>query len=40
MSNCNDGEEKPKIKLILLGDSNVGKTSLINVTMGKLFNEH
>ena len=40
MSNCNDGEEKPKIKLILLGDSYVGKTSLINVTIGKLFNEN
>ena len=40
MSNCNDGEEKPKIKLILLGDSYVGKTSLINVAIGKLFNEN
>ena len=34
----NTKDNYPEVKVILLGDSGVGKTSLINVTMGEKFN--
>lgn len=39
MSKKNSNERKMEIKTILLGESGVGKTSLINVLTGVLFNQ-
>ena len=36
----NDIKRNPVVKVILLGESGVGKTSLINVTIGNEFNSH
>ena len=36
----NTSNSKPEIKMILLGESGVGKTNLINITLGHSFNEN
>ena len=33
-------EDENKIKVILLGESGVGKTNIINIVVGKPFNEN